>query len=126
MKNDDIRKGSSWDAIANAIAALQGELARAGSEIDVVLLTFPIGQIVATPGALDALGNAKQSLGEFLARHCAADWGDLDPDNRKINNDALRTGGRLLSAYRLANGQCLWIITESDRSATTVLLPSEY
>jgi len=98
----------------------------ADSEVDVILLTFPVGQIVATPGALDALEEVNQSLGEFLARHCARDWGELDADDRKINNDVLRTSRRLLSAYRLANGQSLWMITESDRSATTALLSREY
>ena len=87
---------------------------------------FELGQIVATPGALDALAEAKQSPSELLSRHLSGDWGELCEEDRQENELSLREGFRLLSAYRLATGQKLWIITESDRSATTLLLPSEY
>ena len=125
MLNDDTLESSRRDVIA-IVAALQDELAQDSSEVRVILLTFPVGQIVATPGALDALEDAKQSLSEFLTRHCARDWGELDAEDSKTNDEALQTGERLLSAYQLANGQSIWIITEADRSATTALLPSEY
>ena len=87
---------------------------------------FELGQIVATPGALAALKKAGQQPGEFLTRHINRDWGDLDEDDRKENEYSLDQGFRLLSAYRTHAGDKLWIITESDRSVTTLLLPEEY
>ena len=87
---------------------------------------FQLGQIVATPGAIDALERAGQSEIDYLARHVGGDWGDLDQEDREANDLALSDGTRLLSAYRLPTGDKLWIITEHDRSATTLLLPSDY
>jgi len=87
---------------------------------------FPLGQIVATPGVLDELARAKQSPQEFLARHASGDWGDLRKGDKNLNDEALENEGRLLSAYLLRNGVRIWVITEADRSATTVLLPEEY
>lgn len=87
---------------------------------------FPLGRLLATPGALRALAEAGQSPEEFLARHRAGDWGDLDPEDRWLNEQALRRGWRLFSAYRTCRGARLWVITEGDRSATTLLLPEEY
>ena len=90
---------------------------------------FSLGQIVATPGALEALQNASQSPAEFLSRHAACDWGDVDQEDKQANDDALKTGARLLSAYRLADDSKIWVITEAAdehgrREATTLLLPS--
>jgi hypothetical protein len=87
---------------------------------------FPLGQLVITPGALGALVMAGQSPDALLDRHAAGDWGDLCDADRQENAYALRTGLRLLSAYTLTSGQRLWILTEADRSATTLLLPEEY
>jgi hypothetical protein len=87
---------------------------------------FPLGQIVATPGALDALLMAGQTPGTFLRRHVTGDWGNLDAEDRRENERSLTHGCRLLSAYQLADGTRIWVITEADRSATTLLLPSEY
>lgn len=87
---------------------------------------FILGQVVATPGALEALEMASQSSTDILNRHVIGDWGDLDAQDKQTNNDALRNGERLLSAYTLASGERIWIITEADRSVTTLLLPSEY
>ena len=87
---------------------------------------FPLGKVVATPAALAALEEAGQSPAEFLDRHVRGCWGDLDPEDWKANEDALRNGERLLSAYVLKTGERLWIITEHDRSVTTCLLPSCY
>ena len=87
---------------------------------------FPLGQIVATPGALAALEHAGQGAHELLIRHVSGDWGELDADDRRENELSLREGFRLLSAYHLTTGEKMWIITEADRSATTLLLPSEY
>ena len=85
---------------------------------------FPLGRILATPGVLGSVSQ-KEMLGA-LARHASGDWGDVDDDDRKANDDALRDGARVLSAYRTAAGTKLWVITEADRSSTTVLLPEEY
>ena len=85
---------------------------------------FPLGQLVATPGALANLSH--QDITAALARHLQGDWGDLDPDDRSTNDQALVDGSRLLSAYHSVNGTKFWIISEWDRSITTVLLPEDY
>ncbi len=87
---------------------------------------FPLGQVVATPGALAALHEAGQTPAELLRRHSVGDWGELPAEDIRENELSLQEGYRLLSAYTLASGQRLWIITEADRSATTLLLPQEY
>jgi hypothetical protein len=87
---------------------------------------FPLGRMVATPGALDALQESGETPLRYLTRHQAGDWGELDPADVKENELGLEQGLRLLSAYVLRNGAKIWIITEADRSATTVLLPEEY
>src|SRR5947208_12400357 len=81
---------------------------------------FELGQIVATPGALAALNKSGQQPGEFLTRHVNRKWGDLSDEDRKENDYSLEHGFRLLSAYRTHAGDKLWIITESDRSVTTL------
>ena len=88
--------------------------------------TLPLGRIVATPGARAALQAAGQTPHEFLARHLRKDWGDLSAEDRQENELSLREGFRLLSVYHTKLGETVWIITEADRSATTVFLPSEY
>jgi hypothetical protein len=90
------------------------------------VVRFHPGHVVATPGALDALQATGENAVHFLARHLRGDWGELDEADRQANDHALTTGGRLLSAYTLRDGQKLWIITEWDRSSTCLLLPSEY
>ena len=87
---------------------------------------FTLGQTFITPGAEEALQIAGQTAIEFLRRHMSCDWSELSDDDAQENELSLREGFRVLSAYRTAKGQKLWIITEADRSATTVLLPSEY
>lgn len=92
---------------------------------------FNLGQIVATPGALEALANAGQTPAEFLSRHVQGDWGEVDDEDKQANDGSLKTGARLLSVYRLADGTTIWVITEAAdengrREATTILLPSEY
>ena len=89
-------------------------------------LKFPLGQVVSTPGALDALANADEDSWEFLTRHASGDWGDLGEEDRRENERSLKDGCRLLSAYTLSNGTSIWIITEADRSSTCILLPDEY
>ena len=87
---------------------------------------FALGQIVATPGVLEALAQTGQTPDEFITRHVQADWGDLDEHDLQENNAALARGGRLFSAYTLQDETKIWLITEWDRSVTTLLLPSEY
>ena len=88
---------------------------------------FALGQTFITPGAEEALQIAGQTAIEFLRRHMSCDWGgELSDEDVQENELSLKEGFRLLSAYRTGKDQKLWIITEADRSATTVLLPSEY
>ena len=87
---------------------------------------FPIGRLVATPGALAAMAEAGQNAMHFISRHIVGDWGDCDDEDRQATEDALRDGERLLSVYRTTKNVKLWVITEADRSSTCVLLPEEY
>jgi hypothetical protein len=87
---------------------------------------FALGQTIITPGAEEALELAGQTALEFLRRHITGDWGALSDDDIKENEFSLENGLRLLSRYQTAKGERLWIITEADRSATTILLPIEY
>ncbi len=87
---------------------------------------FKLGQIVSTPAALEALGKAGQAPWEFLVRHVQGDYGDLDDEDRRLNNEAVKAEERILSAYTLKTGVRVWIITEADRSSTCLLLPDEY
>lgn len=87
---------------------------------------FPLGTMVATPGALEAMRESDEMPLTFLARHASGDWGDLDSHDKRANNSALVSGTRIFSAYRTANGERLWVITEADRSSTCILLPDEY
>jgi hypothetical protein len=87
---------------------------------------FPLGQTVMTPGAMDVLAKTEQHPGDFFSRHLAGDWGELCEEDKQANQDALEQNLRLLSAYRTTDGTKLWIITEADRSVTTLLLPEEY
>jgi hypothetical protein len=85
---------------------------------------FPLGQLYATPGVLAEVSSVEISAA--LARHAMGDWGELDQEDINENNRALEEGSRLLSAYHTSDRVKFWIITEWDRSVTTVLLPSEY
>ncbi|PWU12012.1 MAG: hypothetical protein C5B51_01665 [Terriglobia bacterium] len=87
---------------------------------------FPLGQVVATPGALTALEKVGESPATFIRRHVSGDWGEVDEHDRRENELSVHRGIRLLSAYNLSDGTRIWIITEADRSSTTLLLPSEY
>jgi len=89
-------------------------------------MKFQLGTCVATPGALEALSETGEQAIPFLRRHARGDWGDLDADDKAENEYSLTHGLRLLSAYHLSDGTKIWVITEADRSATTMLLPEEY
>lgn len=84
---------------------------------------FPLGQIVITANARQTLTD--EEINEGLRRHSSGDWGTICPDDAALNDESLTSGDRLLSAY--GEGQRIfWIITEADRSVTTILLPEDY
>ncbi len=93
---------------------------------------FRLGQIVATPGALAALERSGETALPLLGRHQRNDWGEVCVEDKKLNDEAVAHEGdperqsRILSAYRTGLGDRIWIITEADRSVTTILLPTEY
>ena len=87
---------------------------------------FSLGQLLSTPGALAALEEAGVEPSELLGRHVTGDWGNLDEEDKVLNDQALVDDTRILSAYILSTGSKVWIISEADRSATTILLPHEY
>lgn len=94
-------------------------------------IRFSLGQVVATPGALEALRAAAQGPGDFLRRHIQGDWGELDDEDKSLNDSALIDGSHLLSAYMTEKGERIWIITEAvgddgRRASTCLLLPDEY
>jgi hypothetical protein len=84
----------------------------------------PLGQIVATPAVLGAV--SQPDIAAALRRHVVGDWGDVTPGDRASNNDALQSGERMMSVYLSATGITFWVLTEADRSVTTVLLPDDY
>jgi hypothetical protein len=85
---------------------------------------FQLGKLVSTPGALDAVPRAEMLLA--LRRHVSGDWGDLDDEDKTANEQALEHGGRLFSVYHSLAKDKFYVITEADRSVTTILLPHEY
>lgn len=88
---------------------------------------FTLGVIVATPAALRTIEMCDGSFTALLARHATGDWGDMDPADAALNNEAVSKGNdRILSSYKIGQGEKVWIITERDRSSTTILLPDEY
>jgi hypothetical protein len=94
-------------------------------------MKFHPGQLLATPGALRAIEESGQRPGDFLARHLAGDWGEVCPEDWRLNDQAVEEGGRVLSAYSTLRGVKVWLITEAagddgHRTATTLLLPAEY
>ena len=90
------------------------------------MMRFPLGRVVATPGALRALEQAEQLPAEFLDRHVNGDWGDVPEEDKQENEFSVSHGFRIVSAYTTSAGEKIWVITEADRSSTTILLPSEY
>lgn len=86
---------------------------------------FQMGQIVATPGALDLLDRGAVNAAELLRRHQNGDWGIVPPEDAEENDRSVVNGSRILSSYPVGEER-IWIITEADRSSTTLLLPHEY
>lgn len=91
-----------------------------------IVARFPLGQTVATPGALAALADANVTPATLLDRHVQGDWGEVPPGDAQENAFSLQHGYRIISAYTLSTDVRVWLITEADRSATTMLLPEEY
>ncbi len=89
-------------------------------------MKFPIGQVLATQGIMELMATDPLRIQRCLYRHITGDWGDLCVEDKEQNEYMLVNGGRLFSAYKLESGDKIWIITEADRSATTMLLPEEY
>ena len=87
---------------------------------------FHLGKLCPRAGALAVLERAKQPPTCFLARHAIGDWGELEPSDVAENEYSVAHGLRLLRSYQTDAGETLWVITEADRSATTLLLPEEY
>lgn len=87
---------------------------------------FPLGRIVATPGAVDLLERYGKTPAEYLNRHLAGDWGDLGAADKRENELSVRRGYRIFSVYEISPLNTIWIITETNRSSTCILLPSEY
>jgi hypothetical protein len=85
---------------------------------------FPLGQLVATRNVVDSVPQGE--ILKALARHTKGDWGDLDAEDKELNDLAVLQGSRLLSSYKTESGVKFWIITECDRSYTTVLFPEDY
>jgi hypothetical protein len=86
---------------------------------------FPLGRLVATPGALALLTNAGENPAALLDRHVSGDWGDVLPEDSRENDLSVRKGFRIVSSYPVDTRR-VWIITEWDRSSTCILLPEEY
>ena len=87
---------------------------------------FRLGDVYVTPRAMKALGGGYEAVAGMLRRHEDGDWGDVVNADRQANDQALQDGMRLFSTYHSENGTKFWVITEADRSATTLLLPDEY
>jgi hypothetical protein len=87
---------------------------------------FPPGRIVATPGAVEMLERYGKTPADYLDRHLCGNWGDLGITDKRENELSVRRGYRIFSTYDVSPLNTLWIITESDRSTTTLLLPEEY
>jgi hypothetical protein len=88
---------------------------------------FDSGRLVATPGAISFCENHAVNMAALLRRHLSGDWGDMDAEDKATNNAALASGeDRIFSSYNVGDHDKVWIITEWDRSVTTILLPEDY
>jgi len=96
------------------------------TDMNRLLPKFSLGRIVATPGALDTVQQANQNPFEFIRRHQSGDWGELCAEDKRENEFSVGNGLIIISAYRTLHDVKVWIITEADRSVTTLLLPHEY
>lgn len=95
------------------------------TDLSTKIICFPLGHLVATPGALELLDRAAVNASDLLQRHQRGDWGNVPPEDAEENELSVVSGFRILSSYPVGDGR-IWIITEADRSCTTLLLPEEY
>lgn len=106
---------------------MQNEVTTAATaETTPVLVRFPLGRLFLTPGAIEVLSDAGQSPQEFINRHARLEQGELCDEDHRENLFSVNRSLRIFSAYKTTLGVKIWCITEADRSATTILLPSEY
>lgn len=89
-------------------------------------ILFPLGTVYLTIGSKETLLESNQDAFSFLEKHQTGNWGELCENDKKENELSVKEGFRILSSYKTAKGEKIWVITEADRSSTTVLLPSEY
>lgn len=89
-------------------------------------MNFQLGRCVITNAALTFLEASGVSPMDLLRRHASGDWGDIDPEDKGLNEMSVQNGSRILSVYQVRPDQAVWIITEAGRHATTVLLPEDY
>jgi hypothetical protein len=89
-------------------------------------ILFSLGQLVATPAALRALEESQETFWPYITRHLTGDWGELCAEDKRANDFAVKNEERILSAYGLKSSEKIWIISEWDRSYTTILLPGDY
>lgn len=88
---------------------------------------FPLGQVLITPFALETINADGSNVADYVERHVSGDWREMHAEDASANREAARDGSRIFSSFHVGrSGQGIWIITEADRSATTILLPSEY
>ena len=90
------------------------------------MILFQLGEVVATTGAVETMQELNVTPQQLLQLHVNGDWGSVDPEDAKSNDAAVKDGDRILSSYRIGEHTRIWVITEWDRSVTTLLLPSEY
>jgi hypothetical protein len=125
----DIAEPESVDGFAlEALSKDAGEYLKSISEIYNLArrAKFALGRLVATPGAMAAMIGSGDNPADYLARHLSGDWGELSPHDVAENEYAVSRELRIFSSYRLTDGTTIWVITEADRSSTTILLPEEY
>lgn len=124
------RYEQAWERYSQASTLHNFNVLKAGEAMLVAELLkpgkFPLGQMVATPGAIDAMAASQHIAPEFLLRHKHGDWGKLGEEDKAENAFSLLHGLRVLSAYDTRLSERLWVITEADRSVTTILLPEDY
>ncbi len=89
-------------------------------------MTFELGRCVGTHAAIAFLTESGVDPSTLLARHQAGDWGDIDPEDKGLNEMSVQNGSRILSVYQVRPDQAVWVLTEAGRHATTILLPQEY
>jgi hypothetical protein len=125
LRNRDVLFVQAEGLSPMALKLPNGFLAKLKAEIGRKEL-FPLGKTFITPGAAEALDCSGETAEDFLARHRTGDWGLVGKDDWNENDISVSLDLKILSAYRTTKGERLWVITEADRSYTTVLLPDEY